>query len=724
MSTTEEATDPIPAPFRDDPIGMADEDELGRSTFADRVVALLGQVADDTPSAVLSLQAPWGDGKTSLMNMIRGPLDEGGWAVVEFNPWEVSSLDALIREFIATLRSALPPSSNGTRAKEALSKYAKRVAPFSSLLGVAGLDPSKALAALGEALESDTSLATVRAELIAALEQFDAQALVLIDDLDRLQGDELTLVLKLVRLVGRLPNVYYLLAFDEATVLDVLSSTPLGNGDRARSLAYLEKIVQVRLDVPPAHPRHLGRMIDSGFEKLFNDLQIVVDEAEENRLRRVYAEHLVNLREVRQVRRFFAQLHAYVPLVINEVDLTDFVLVTYVRTKFPSLYRSLPSRKDALTGSELRISRPSRDEAASRWTDLVGDNTSAAEEARTEALAALSALFGQVATDLGKGTVYDTSARTLQKRVGSSEYFDRYFYLAVPPDDISDVEVREILEEMVGGGGPLTDAMFDRLRDIAEPAIDKLRRFSPSGAGERRALLASAARMVAVVPEVGFFGRSRIVADAWLSELLEGADLGTPGLVVDEICRWTDLPHVVHAFARLERDRSDNAGELTAEEAALKSEIAGRVAERLKDLSADLLGDSSEVQDHIFAWRRVEDELTVRGWLRRQVLEGRWPAEDVASIFVSRQRVIGLTEWHSGGFDTETAEALVGIDFLLEQFDPDPASTPTGAFDGGPDTLEERRRRSQSVLAKIAEERRHRVTVEESTPDEPVDPPS
>ena len=52
---------------------------------------------------------------------------------------------------------------------------------------------------------------------MADLDGLDQPILVVIDDLDRLQPDELLLVFKLIRLVGRLPSVGYILAFDERT---------------------------------------------------------------------------------------------------------------------------------------------------------------------------------------------------------------------------------------------------------------------------------------------------------------------------------------------------------------------------------------------------------------------------------------------------------------------------------------------------------------------------
>ncbi len=46
----------------------------------------------------------------------------------------------------------------------------------------------------------------------------------ILDDLDRLTAEELMQVFKLVRLVGRLPYVYYLLGYDEQTLVDLIKT--------------------------------------------------------------------------------------------------------------------------------------------------------------------------------------------------------------------------------------------------------------------------------------------------------------------------------------------------------------------------------------------------------------------------------------------------------------------------------------------------------------------
>ncbi|MFV0452858.1 MAG: P-loop NTPase fold protein, partial [Propioniciclava sp.] len=320
--------------FSDDAVASEADDRLGRTQFAGRLVELLDGVADETSSAVVGLIGAWGSGKTSVLHLVRSRMTgDDRWSVVDFNPWVTADVAGLTREFIATVQSALPAHDS---ARKRLASYARRIAPFTSLAAPFGLDPSKAMSAAADSLSGDVSLEGERRRLEQALSESGHKILVLIDDVDRLHADELTSLLKLVRLVGRLPNVFYVLAYDETTLLDILGRSDVACGMPSRALAYLDKIVQLRLDLPPVPQVLLDRMMDETLEQILtaNSLELSREDAE--RFGVAYHFHLRQvLAEPRHIKRYFGQVGAVLPLVAAEVDLVDFALVTFVRTFYP-----------------------------------------------------------------------------------------------------------------------------------------------------------------------------------------------------------------------------------------------------------------------------------------------------------------------------------------------------------------------------------------------------
>jgi predicted KAP-like P-loop ATPase len=143
---------------------------------------------------------------------------------------------------------------------------------------------------------------------------------VILDDLDRLAPDELLLVFKLVRLLGRLPNIYYLMCYDEQTLLDVLARSDLVGDSHERALDYMEKIVQVRIDVPPLREVQISQGVDNAINTILGDEELEPIDIE--RIAEAYREHLADrLTTPRAIRRLFAQVDAFYGPIKDEVNL-------------------------------------------------------------------------------------------------------------------------------------------------------------------------------------------------------------------------------------------------------------------------------------------------------------------------------------------------------------------------------------------------------------------
>lgn len=700
-------TAPMPEPvLSDDPIAESSEDELGRGDFVAQTTRLIRAVASGSNSTVFGLVAPWGAGKTSLLNLIRTELASDSWGVIEFNPWEVADVGSLSREFILTLSAALPANDKGARAREALQRYGRRAAAIASFVKVPGVDVGKLTEALVDAMDSGESLEAVRRALVDRLNELGEPIMILIDDVDRLQSDELLTLLKLVRVVGRLPNVFYLLAFDEATLRSVLERSDVGGGT-TRAQAYLEKIIQVRVDVPALHHSHRLEMSNRCMDAVLCRHDVRLSEQDWARFSRVYHDHLEELLSgPRQIKRYYAQVEAYLPLVGAEVDFVDYCLVTAVRTFFPALHAELPRHARALTGSEFRMTKPSEVEERERWAGFVRAHVP--EASADSALRLLAALFRPVHQSLDKWSrgPGDASSMTLRRGVGSGEYFDRYFFLGVPPDDISDAEVRDVLAEAVSGGGELTSRVLDLFAGatnqtaLAEPMVDKLRRFSPTSPESITALLPFAASIARNAPDTGLMGRTSMAARWWFTGLLADAALDEPIALLDVLEGSTGLVEIGWAFVQGESD--DEVPRNAPQRAPFREELVRRIRALLDDRVHRSVAEERGTESLVFVWAALETDDAVRQWLQAASIVSPWKVEDVATFFVERRSLVGRDEWHPGGFDEERADRLLGLRFILDHFTPAPDGEAINWNGNAPDTFEERLRRVHAAMARIS----------------------
>jgi predicted KAP-like P-loop ATPase len=72
-------------------------------------------------------------------------------------------------------------------------------------------------------IQQDETVETLYAEISKALSDQQKRFLIVIDDIDRLSPEEALLIFRLVKSVGRLPNVIYLLVYDRDLAESVIA---------------------------------------------------------------------------------------------------------------------------------------------------------------------------------------------------------------------------------------------------------------------------------------------------------------------------------------------------------------------------------------------------------------------------------------------------------------------------------------------------------------------
>lgn len=255
--------------WSDTPIKSADEDSFGRSAYAQQIADLVQDAHSWEDSIVFGLTGPWGSGKSSMLAMIEEQLttSDNNWHIARFTPWATSDVSGLLGDFYAALSDALP-SKNAERLRHALGTILQISAPAVKMVPWAGGAASTAAKKAGKALQKQPSWDKAFQEASDELKNLDIPVLVIADDIDRLHGQELLALLKVVRLLGRFPGLNFLLAYDEQTVTETLSETGIAGKWTAAGRKFLEKIVQYPLAIPPLVPTQLMTRINEGLPSL------------------------------------------------------------------------------------------------------------------------------------------------------------------------------------------------------------------------------------------------------------------------------------------------------------------------------------------------------------------------------------------------------------------------------------------------------------------------
>lgn len=429
------------------PISRAAEDRLDRATFANRVASVLSE-RPGADSVVVGLYGPWGDGKTSALSMIKEALGaDPSVVIVEYNPWFFSSdTEAITRSFFLTIGEALEQS--GFFSKENVGEL---LATYGGIIPKVGDAARK----LGEAM-SLKQLTNVRDHVERILERHQKRVVVFVDDIDRLDRKEIQTLFKLVRLSGDFPYTSYVLAFDDSVVTDALAEA-YGGGDTQAGRRFLEKIIQVPLHLPPANPETLRTMVFESCDRVLTASGIELDETRTHEFANLFAtgfQHV--LTTPRQVKLYDNALTFAVPMLKDEINVTDQMLIEAVRIFHPTVYAFIRDNSGRFLKAPEREQRQQRQEVGAILRDVLGAGA-LTEDAFRALERVIEHLFPR-ASRMGYGSEWDETW-SKEKRICASGYFRRYFAYAVPAGDLADAAVTEIVAAAERGDG-------DRLSEI------------------------------------------------------------------------------------------------------------------------------------------------------------------------------------------------------------------------------------------------------------------
>lgn len=336
-----------------------DRDQLGRGGFAAIAASTLRKVSGSA-GFVLSIEGPWGSGKSSTLSMIQALLEsedtDAAPVIVHFNPWLIGDKDALLRQFLSSIASAIKlsdPSRDGKKVAKELKAYAK---VFDFVKFVPGAEPWASLIksvveAAGEATASVSEykapdIEAYKQKVEGALKRFDRPVIVFIDDIDRLFPSEVFEMIRIIKAVGEFPRVGYVVAWDSAYV-----SQALENLSVPQAASYLDKIVQVRMPLPNLSLGARANLFNVAMKSLDPEAVGNFFEAQDKRLGFLYHSGLRELLDhPRDVARVFNAVRLMEPLLRGEIVFADILGLAALSVKAPPVYELVKRRPQLFVG--------------------------------------------------------------------------------------------------------------------------------------------------------------------------------------------------------------------------------------------------------------------------------------------------------------------------------------------------------------------------------------
>lgn len=271
-------------------------------------------------------------------------------------------------------------------------------------------------------------------KLSEAIAKRKQRVLVVVDDVDRLDGEELRALLRVVRLLGRFQNVHYLMAYDQATIDGLLANAPAAGAGSE----FMEKIVQYPFELPPV-PMVARRRWARGILDVIAPISYELGDGEAERRDRLIVLLALGLETPRAASRLREQVLSLTGLLdVAEVDLLDFITVTWLRIAHHGVWDDVRLNKDHYLSWENADPEDDRASQLSEVEALVG-----ARGRARPVLEAIKFLF-----EPNGPTNPSASARW---RIRHRRYFDRYFQVGMADDDVSERKVEDAVSEIMSG---------------------------------------------------------------------------------------------------------------------------------------------------------------------------------------------------------------------------------------------------------------------------------
>jgi predicted KAP-like P-loop ATPase len=425
--------------FNDSPIEKPEDDQYGVAAFSSALATSLLGMASPVGTTI-AINGPWGSGKSSAVNLIRRELEtrkNDQLTIIDFKCWWYRGEEAIALAFLQELNTALK-TSLGDYVKGLVPEIGRQILQAGPVIGSAvALATTGGIGALvaGSAgftkrfFPDKVPLEKTFRKLSKALEAQPRRFLIIIDDIDRLSPDEALAIFRLVKSVGRLPNVMYLLIFDRTLADAAVQERYPSEGPH-----FLEKIIQASFELPPPAQSDLNNALLIAVQ----DICGAPPEEHVVRFMNLFYDAVVPyMTTPRHVTRLVNAMSVTWPPVANNISRADYLALETLRLYEPVLYNAIKYHRDIVTGKA-----GSRDN--SRDDSKFAPFFVGLPETKHELLKViLQRLFPSMENVSYSGFHETWDA---ERRVCLSKHFDTYFKLSLSDDTLSAADIGELLE--------------------------------------------------------------------------------------------------------------------------------------------------------------------------------------------------------------------------------------------------------------------------------------
>ncbi|MEZ7722638.1 P-loop NTPase fold protein [Fusobacterium sp. 27098_8_59] len=430
--------------YSEKPIILGKEDLLGRAKVANELSREIKSYKNED-SLTIGIVGKWGSGKTSFINMVLENFEENDdYIIIKFNPWNISSRKQLISDFFLQLSNNIEKKGSNEiigavgKSLGTLSKFFKPlgfIPPLSVLSTIRDIT-EKASEFINEYVESEKEdLKSLKDNINNKLTNLNKKIIIVIDDIDRLCDEEIREIFQLVKSIADFKNTIYILSYDREIVTKALDKTQQGKGEE-----YLEKIVQVPLVLPYISKNDLDKIFINRLNIIIN---IPDEEYDNSYFSEIYYNGLAeNFENLRDIERYMNVFSLGINLAREELNINDYIVITLIKVFEPDLYEYIKNNKEYFSGTKFDEFLNKDKKEILTELERIYEKLKKLEKRKIKRL--MEVVFPKLEVTTYDEGFIDIWGKT--RRIATPVYFESYFRLDFPEDEIKKSEIKKFRE--------------------------------------------------------------------------------------------------------------------------------------------------------------------------------------------------------------------------------------------------------------------------------------
>ena len=413
-------------------------EKSGWEEFIDSLVKRINGTDLSEEAFAIGVVGEWGAGKTTFLNQLETQM-RPMYRVVKFNPWNSLSPSQLIDDFFSMLSDAVKDDES----------IVKAIRSYMGVLNDIDLIPKWGSVLTRYVLKDNQpqNISSVKDAVQRALEHYPRRVAVLIDDLDRLEEEELFEVLRIVRITANFRNIVFIVTYDREHVDRMLKEKNITDFN------YLKKIFPLEIALPANEKFTLPRMLENDLAGMLQNESMMQSLRPYIYYRNLYGQYFLMkyLNNFRDVKRFASAFALNACHVMTLHDANSFTLYEMFWLELLR-YSDYPLYETLRTNCYKYLKQSSDDRGGIKIQ--LKNEKERPEEVNEQSWFIMTQLFAATRNDLKASSIVYISN------------YDNYFSYRVLDDTISIDEARSLYDLSIG-------AVYGKVNEICDSGVEK-----------------------------------------------------------------------------------------------------------------------------------------------------------------------------------------------------------------------------------------------------------